>query len=85
MTVNADVLMKGTHVHGIYDGDPKMNAEAIFYEHLSYQDALAKGSSIIDITAVTHCQEKGIPGEFDSGFVIYTMAFYSLGFHLNPL
>ena len=63
MAVNADVIMKGTHVHGIYDSDPKLNPEAIFYHHLTYRDAAAKGSAIIDITAITHCQEKGIPGE----------------------
>eukprot|EP00250_Pteridium_aquilinum_P015526 c22631_g1_i1 orf=436-2124(+) len=59
--INAEVVLKATNFDGIFDGDPKLNSEAILQEHISYRDAAAKGSAIIDITAITLCQENAIP------------------------
>lgn len=59
--INAEVVLKATNFDGIFDSDPKLNAEAILQEHISYRDAAAKGSAMIDITAITLCQENAIP------------------------
>ncbi|MCO5575165.1 hypothetical protein L7F22_028962 [Adiantum nelumboides] len=59
--INAEVVLKATNFDGIFDSDPKLNAEAILQEHISYRDAAANGSAMIDITAITLCQENGIP------------------------
>lgn len=59
--INAEVVLKATNVDGIYDSDPKLNPDAVLHEHLSYRDAAARGSTMIDITAVTLCQENAIP------------------------
>lgn len=61
--VNAEVVLKATNFDGIFDNDPKLNAGAILQEHVSYRDAAAKGSAMIDITAITLCQENGLPSE----------------------
>ncbi|KAH7300974.1 hypothetical protein KP509_23G006300 [Ceratopteris richardii] len=59
--INAEVVLKATNFDGIFDSDPKLNAEAIVHDHISYGDAAAKGSAIIDISAITLCQENSIP------------------------
>lgn len=59
--INAEVVLKATNFDGIFDSDPKINSGAILQEHISYRDAAAKGSAMIDITAITLCQENAIP------------------------
>jgi uridylate kinase len=55
--VNAEVILKGTRVDGIYDSDPEKNKEAIKFDKLSFDDVLKKGLKIMDTTAFTLSQE----------------------------
>jgi len=59
--VNADVILKGTRVDGIYDSDPEKNNEAIKFDKLSFEDVLKKGLKIMDTTAFTLSQENELP------------------------
>ncbi|KVV13194.1 UMP kinase [Flavobacterium sp. TMP13] len=59
--INADVILKGTRVDGIYDCDPEKNANAIKYETISFQDVLQKGLNVMDSTAFTLSQENKLP------------------------
>jgi uridylate kinase len=59
--VNADVILKGTRVDGIYDSDPEKNTGAIKFDNLSFDDVLKKGLKIMDSTAFTLSQENELP------------------------
>ena len=56
--MQADVILKGTRVDGIYTADPEKNADAVKYDNLTFDDAYNKGLSIMDMTAFTLCKEK---------------------------
>ena len=59
--INADVILKGTRVDGIYDQDPEKNKSAIKFDQLSFDDVLKKGLKIMDTTACTLSQENNLP------------------------
>ena len=59
--INAEVILKGTRVDGIYDTDPEENNLAIKFESLSFQEALTKGIKVMDTTAFTLSQENKLP------------------------
>ena len=59
--VNAEVILKGTRVDGIYDSDPEKNKEAVKFDSLSFDDVLKKGLKIMDTTAFTLSQENELP------------------------
>lgn len=59
--IEADVILKGTRVDGIYDSDPEKNAAAIRIPEISYLDVLKKDLRIMDLTAVTLCKENKLP------------------------
>ena len=59
--VNAEVILKGNRVDGIYDSDPEKNKGAIKFEKLSFDDVLKKGLKIMDTTAFTLSQENELP------------------------
>lgn len=59
--IGAEVVLKATNVDGVYDSDPKKNKEATLLEHVSYREVAIKGLSVMDITAITLCQENCIP------------------------
>ena len=59
--INADVILKGTRVDGIYNEDPEKNKEAIKFDKLSFDDVLKKGLKIMDTTAFTLSQENKLP------------------------
>ncbi|MDT0553190.1 UMP kinase [Urechidicola vernalis] len=59
--INADVILKGTRVDGIYDSDPEKNTNAIKFDKLSFDDVLKKGLKIMDTTAFTLSQENELP------------------------
>ncbi|NEQ50170.1 MAG: UMP kinase [Leptolyngbya sp. SIO3F4] len=54
-------LLKATKVDGVYTADPKTNPEATRYESLSFDEALAKGLAVMDVTAFAMCRERNIP------------------------
>jgi len=59
--VEADVILKGTRVDGIYDVDPEKYPEAVKFENISFDDVLKKGLKIMDTTAFTLSQENKLP------------------------
>ena len=59
--LEAEVLLKGTKVDGIYTSDPKKFADAEFLPELSYEDALVHNLKVMDMTAFALCMEQKIP------------------------
>lgn len=59
--IEADVVLKGTRVDGVYTADPEKDPEATRIEALSYKEAISKGYNIMDMTAFTLCQENNVP------------------------
>ncbi|WP_072988969.1 UMP kinase [Flavobacterium segetis] len=59
--MNADVILKGTRVDGIYDCDPEKNASAVKFDFISFDDVLKKGLNVMDTTAFTLSQENKLP------------------------
>ncbi|CAK8578962.1 unnamed protein product [Lathyrus sativus] len=59
--INAEVVLKATNVDGVFDDDPKRNPQARLLDTLTYQDVITKDLSVMDLTAVTLCQENNIP------------------------
>jgi uridylate kinase len=59
--VQADVVLKGTRVDGVYSKDPEKFPDAVRYETLSFQEAYEKNLNIMDMTAFTLCMENNLP------------------------
>ena len=59
--INADVIIKGTRVDGIYDSDPEKNEDAIKFDSLSFKNVLDKDLKIMDTTAFTLSKENNLP------------------------
>jgi len=59
--VNADVILKGTRVDGIYTSDPEKDANATKFENITFKDVLVKGLKVMDTTAFTLSEENKLP------------------------
>ena len=59
--INADVILKGTRVDGIYDNDPEKNKDAVKFKQISYDEAIAKKLKVMDSTAFTLSKENELP------------------------
>ena len=59
--INADVILKGTRVDGIYTEDSEKNPDAIRYEKITFDEVIAKGLAVMDLTAFTLCKENDLP------------------------
>jgi uridylate kinase len=59
--IDADLILKGTRVDGIYDADPEKNSDAVKYDTVSFDEVFAKGLSVMDMTAFTLCRENNLP------------------------
>ncbi|HLT53609.1 MAG TPA: uridine monophosphate kinase, partial [Flavobacteriaceae bacterium] len=59
--VNADVILKGTRVDGIYNADPEKDKTAVKFDYISFDDVLRKGLKVMDTTAFTLSQENELP------------------------
>jgi uridylate kinase len=59
--IEANVVLKGTRVDGVYTADPEKDPAATRYTHLSFAEAISKGLKIMDTTAFTLCQENKVP------------------------
>jgi len=59
--INAEVILKGTRVDGIYSADPEKDPTAVKYDKISFIDVIRKGLNVMDMTAFTMCQENNIP------------------------
>ena len=61
LEIEADVLIKATKVDGVYDSDPRLNADAVKYDTLNYSTAIEKRLGVMDQTAFTMCREHRLP------------------------
>lgn len=59
--INADVILKGTRVDGVYTQDPEKDPNAEKYETISFDDVYANGLNVMDMTAFTLCKENNLP------------------------
>lgn len=59
--IEADVMLKGTRVDGIYTADPEKDPTATKFENISYDDVYNKGLKVMDLTATTMCKENNLP------------------------
>ena len=59
--IEADVILKGTRVDGIYNTDPEKDAKAIKFDNITFDDVLKKGLKVMDTTAFTLSQENNLP------------------------
>lgn len=59
--IEADVILKGTRVDGIYNADPEKDTTAIKFDHISFDEVLRKGLKVMDTTAFTLSQENKLP------------------------
>jgi len=59
--IEADVIIKGTRVDGVYDSDPERNPRAFRFPEISYLEVLQKDLKVMDMTAITLCKENRLP------------------------
>ena len=59
--LGSEILLKGTKVDGVYDKDPVKNNDAIKFDNLSYSKVIQDNLRVMDMTAITLCQENNIP------------------------
>ncbi len=59
--INADVILKGTRVDGIYTSDPEKDTSATKFEKISFNEVYEKGLNVMDLTAFTLCKENNLP------------------------
>lgn len=59
--IEADVVLKGTRVDGIYNADPEKDKSATKFDSISFDDVYAKGLNVMDLTAFTLCKENELP------------------------
>ena len=59
--IDADVILKGTRVDGIYTADPELDQNATKYNRLTFDEAYENNLKVMDMTAFTLCKENGVP------------------------
>lgn len=59
--IEADVMLKGTRVDGVYTADPEKDPTAVKFSDISYDEVLARGLRVMDITATAMCKENNLP------------------------
>ena len=59
--IEADVMLKGTRVDGIYTADPEKDPKAVKFSEITYDEIYAKGLKVMDLTATTLCKENNLP------------------------
>src|SRR5688572_9701625 len=59
--IEADVILKGTRVDGIYTADPEKDSAAVKFENITFEEVYRKGLNVMDLTAITLCQENHLP------------------------
>lgn len=59
--VEADVMLKGTRVDGIYTADPEKDPAATKFQEISYDEVYTRGLKVMDLTATALCKENGLP------------------------
>jgi uridylate kinase len=61
LEIDADAILKGTQVDGVYDRDPRQDADARRYEHIDFLSVLNQGLGVMDATAISLCMDNGLP------------------------
>ena len=59
--IEADAIIKGTRVDGVYDSDPEKNPSAFKFQEISHLDVMTKDLKVMDMTAITLCRENRLP------------------------
>ena len=59
--IDADIVLKSTRVQGVYSSDPEKNDNVEFYSQISYKDVVEKKLGVMDLTAITLCEENKMP------------------------
>ncbi|MBD5350969.1 MAG: UMP kinase [Bacteroides sp.] len=59
--VSADVMLKGTRIDGVYTADPEKDPSATKFSEISYDEVLARGLKVMDLTATALCKENKLP------------------------
>ncbi|MDC0595629.1 UMP kinase [Acidimicrobiia bacterium] len=59
--IDADIVLKSTRVEGVYSSDPEINENADLYSQISYKDVISKKLGVMDLTAITLCEENKMP------------------------
>jgi|TARA_B100001059_G_scaffold78421_1_gene76204 uridylate kinase len=59
--IDADIVLKSTRVEGVYSSDPEKNDNADLYSQISYKDVVEKKLGVMDLTAITLCEENKMP------------------------
>ena len=59
--IEADVILKGTRVDGVYDSDPEKNPDATMFKNISYLEVMNKNLRVMDMTSISLCQENDLP------------------------
>ena len=59
--IEADVMLKGTRVDGVYTADPEKDPTATKFSEISYDEVLQRGLKVMDVTATAMCKENGLP------------------------
>lgn len=59
--IEADVMLKGTRVDGVYTADPEKDPDAKKFDHITYDEVLARNLKVMDITATALCKENNMP------------------------
>ena len=61
MEVDAEIMLKGTRVDGVYTADPEKDPEAKKFSTITYDEVLSRGLKVMDLTAITMCRENDLP------------------------
>jgi len=59
--IEADIVLKSTRVEGVYSSDPEKDSNAVLYDKISYTDVVEKKLGVMDLTAITLCEENEMP------------------------
>ena len=61
LEIKADVMLKGTRVDGIYTADPEKDPTATKFDEITYDEVIARGLKVMDLTAIVMCKDNGLP------------------------
>ena len=61
LEIGAEAVLKGTQVDGVYDADPRKNADAVRFHHMDYTEVLRRELRVMDATAVSLCMDNDLP------------------------
>lgn len=61
LEIDADVMLKGTRVDGVYTADPEKDPSAVKFTDITYDEVLARGLKVMDLTAICMCNDNNLP------------------------